>query len=176
MAFSDQESPYSGGKFITLLGGYGASQLLGANLWLPLLLTFATIFAIGRLFPRIAVNLRYALGVMIGQLLWVVVALIIQPAQISSVLVDLILGFGIAGGCIVKPSKIFVGLLLFLQSVTLAINLFVAYKLGEWGPSMAAILVHIAMRVAAIILAVMALRAGPLLRRDDGNEAEEIFA
>lgn len=176
MAFSDQESPYAGGGFVALLAGYGASYLLGANVWLPLLLSFGAIFGISRLLPRIGDFLRFAAGVAIGQLLWMIIGVLVQPEMISNLALDLVLGLGLVGWCLIRPSKLAVALLILLQVASLVVNLQTAMQIGEWGPMMAAILVHIALRTGVMVLAIMALKEGLLRSYVADDEVEEVFS
>ena len=180
MAFSDQESPYSGGKFVAMLGAYGVSYFIGANLWLPMLLSIGAAFgaalAISRLTPKISEQLRFSLSLAIGQLFWMIVALLIQPELFAVVAPDLVIGFGIIGWCLTKPSKIAVVMLVLLQFASLIVNIMTAMKIGEWSSDMAAIAVHVVMRIASIIFALMALKSGLLNSAEIDSEVEEVFS
>ena len=176
MAFSDQESPYSGGKFVAMLGAYGVSYFIGANLWLPMLLSIGAALAISRLTPKISEQLRLSLSLAIGQLFWMIVALLIQPELFAVVAPDLVIGFGIIGWCLTKPSKIAVVMLVLLQFAGLIVNIMTAMKFGEWNSNMAAVAVHVVMRIASIIFALMALKSGLLNSVEIDSEVEEVFS
>ena len=175
MSYLDEEPRY-GGSFAALLVGYGASRFLGANLWLPVLVALGGKYAIGRIRPAASNHLRWSLGLLFGHTAWMAIGLIALPEQVLLILPDVVVGLALLAWNLIALSRVPAIVLSVYEVVGLAVNAMVALQVGQWGAAMAALLVHIGLRLGIISYAVMAIRSGFRAPETDLAETEEVFS
>lgn len=176
MAFSDQESPYSGGRIVILGGSYLASRILKANFWLPVLLSLAASYLIGRFRPRAGEFCRYCVGTLLGQTLVFVIAVALVPGALALAGLDIVLGIVLSIWVLVSLKRIPVFILLALEMAGLGINVYSLLQLPEWNEEMTALFVSVGLRGAIVFFAMSALREGLVARGDEAGDVEEVFA
>lgn len=176
MSYVDQKDPYSAASIAGPLIGYALSYVLGANLWLPLLLAAVSIFAISKLRPRLVLWLRYALGLFAGHTLMMGIAVAAQPDVIGQVGVDILIGVVLIGWSLLSASRVALILILIFEGLALGVNIFVMTQLGEWSGQMGGLLVTMLLRLSILVCGGMALVKGPLQFELSAEEEGEIFA
>ena len=176
MAFSDQESPYSGGKFIGYLAAYGVSRAVGANLFIPAILSGISIWLIGKFRPLLSSYLRYSIGILLGQAAFMSVGAAMMPQYVILVLPDIFLAIVITAWIVLRPSRPALFVLIGFEVFGIVSNCYSVYLLSAWGPDMGALIVHITMRTAIIGFGIAALQDA-LVRFDPEDQmVEDVFA
>lgn len=174
MSYSDQPSQYGSG-FMVWIGAYGLSRLVGVNLWVPAILVGTAKLAVGKARPKFSTWLQWVVALVAGEGAWMLLGALLFPAQMAQVALDIVVGFAMVVWLLVRPSRAALAVLVLFELAGLAANLFVAYQIGTWTPLMAALLLHIAMRLGVLVCVFGAWQDGPLIR-EDLSEAEEVFS
>ena len=140
---------YSAGAMFAVIGGYTASRFVGAAAWIPALLAIGSFALLGKLLDR-NVAVRVAAALLIGQLGWMIAALVVQP--------DMLLGVWLA----IVIDLVVIGLLLFAPTyvsapIAIAWSVLGIYFLSQQAdadPAFArAMLVHAGLRIGIILAA-----------------------
>lgn len=175
MSYLDEE-PRNGRSFGAVIGGYAVSRLLGAAMWLPVLLAVLCQWLIRKARPQAAEPLRWAAALTLGQCLWMLLGGIIVPGLMPNVLPDIVLGIAVSLWLIVSLARLPLVLLLLLQLGGLAVNVWAAANLGVWGPAMGALIGHMALRCGVIGFGAYALATSGLRIEVPDEEAADVFA
>jgi hypothetical protein len=174
MAFSDQPARAGVGVAAAAVG-YGASQVLGANIWLPAIFAVIALLLIAKFRSLLVEHLRLAIALLLAQTTWMLIGALILPALLPQVIGDVVIGYGLAAWLLARPSRTPAIVLIVLEILALAINIYVMSVVGLWGQAMAALVVHVALRLGIIVTTALALKHG-LVRAFDADMAQEVFS
>ena len=163
MAFSDQQRN-TAVSVVSIAAGFVASRFLGANLWLTAILAGLAYWAIGRLRPATGMPLRFASALLVAHCIWMLIGVLVLPAQLLQVGPDIVIGFGLAAWILFAPSRASVIVLIVFEVLGCGINLLVLMQAAQ-GAMVAALVMHMLLRTGIIAACAVALRKGLPPRR-----------
>lgn len=171
MSYADRSETkmYSGGAMFGVMGGYGAYRAIGPAAWIPTVLAVGSFFLISKLLKR-NVAVKVVAALLIAQLGWMVAALLLQPASLPVVGIDLAVDVLLTALILYAP--IYVSTPLTIAWTILGIYL-VSQQIGT-GDAAAdrALYVHGALRVGTLlgVAAMIIFKLNPDLVPDDEDE------
>lgn len=175
MSYMDEPPPYKAGG-IAAAAAYVVSRLIGLPLWLPVLLSLASFFVIGKLRPKANIVVRYAAGIVAGQALWMLIGGLVLPAELPGVLPDLIISAILIPWLIISLSKIPAFAMILYEAAGVALNGYVLTTVQGFDPSVGGLLLHLVMRITVIVLAGYSLRNGMTSPEAEIEGVDEVFS
>ena len=176
MAFADQDTPFTGGRFAGILIGYGVFHFLGASTFIPAIGSLLAFLLIKKLRPTLADFALCSVSFMVGHAAWIAVGAIVEPQFLGAVLFDIVVSVLLAIWLLFRISRAALYGLIAFELLGLLSNAYTMSLLDGWNAQRAALTVHIILRVAVIGFGLAALHKGLLRREVTDQESVEVFS